>query len=475
MYKSSKAVFYCSFMATLFSISYGQSIHFVANSDSPEATAYNNSHKVALKSGEGINDTINVVFQSSDSVYIAVTTNSGYTWSTPVAFGQGISPAIDVNLSGFRHVAWQSLDNEIYYDCLDDWAPPVNVSQSAGMSTLPDLVADSSGVIHVVWVEQIGGYDHIYYRTAIGGGVSSDTVRISGYGSPDATCNHPSISIFHPGYRLYALWECYDPQCYSPYQIHLRYKEGTVWDTTRVWANYSPMRHPSIDYAHGQVYDTLSFCYEDSTSGNMEATFYGGNGGGYQTQGNSTYPVVSTVGSTWSYLFWQEESAGSNDIYFHLYYFNSGWSQGTLTYPESVRYPSVCGAYVVWTQGDSDPYSIYLADFGYPIGIAGAMQEQLIALTALPNPFSERITLIMAGSTMQTETRLRIYDSSGRLVTVLIAESVTSTQFMAQKNQRCTFVWNGLDDEGEKVPAGIYWCCPASSRDCPTMKVIKIN
>lgn len=60
---------------------------------------------------------------------------------------------------------------------------------------------------------------------------------------------------------------------YSPYQIHIRYKEGAHWSDIAVHAHYLPLRHSSLDFSHGE--DTLSLCYEDSSSGNLEATFGG--------------------------------------------------------------------------------------------------------------------------------------------------------------------------------------------------------
>ena len=457
-------------------ISHGQEVYFVANTNSPEATAYNNSHKIALKFGEGPNDTINIVFQSSDSIYIVFTTNGGQTWSTPAPVGQGTYPAIDVNLFGFRHVAWQSLDYDIYYDCLDDWSPPINVSQSPEQSVLPDLIADSNNVIHVVWSEQIDGHNQIYYRT-VSSGIPGDTIRISGYGSTAATYTHPSISMFHPNDRIYVAWECYDSLCYSPYQIHQRYREGSIWDSTSVQAHYLPIRHPSFDHSHG--WDTLSYCYEDSTSGNLEATFCGGNGGGCSTQGRSSYPVVSTVGFTWSYLFWQEDSAGYQDIYYDLYYEFSGWTNGSLratfNLQESVRFPNVCGAYVVWTQGDSAPYSIYLADFGYPIGVSENGQAPMTTITATPNPFNELTRFTLTIPTTKPGARLRVYDSSGRLVKTLHVGSDMSGIGLPGGDQKSSVVWGGDDIEGNELPAGVYWCCLIDINQKVVMKVIKVD
>lgn len=458
-----------------------QEVFFVANTNSPHATAYNNSHNIALKHGESINDTIYVVFVSSDSIYFIFTVNQGTRWSSPMPLCEGKFPAFDVCPSGFRHVAWQSADDEIYYDCLDDWSPPVNVSQSQDMSSLPDIVVDSNHVAHIAWAENVDGRNQIYYRTVVGS-MLGDTACVSGYGSNLATYDHPGISIFSPNNRVYVIWECYDSLCYSPYQIHLRYAEGDIWSPTRVWAHYLPMRHPSIDYSHGEPWDTLSFCYEDSTTGTMQATFYGGNGGGYATSGYSTYPVVSTVGPTWSYLFWQEDSAGDHYIFFDLYYFQSGWTHGCLGYQESVRFPSVCGAYVIWTQGDTIPYSIYFANFGYPIGIQEIQNPERIALSARPNPFTKLTTVsfgiehgaehfVLEGresSSYRRDIELNIYDAMGRVVKSFAGLSPDIGHMLSVK-------WFGEDNGGKELPAGVYWLRMSTQTQISMLKLVKVD
>lgn len=452
--------------------SFGQSIHFVAHTNSPEATAYNNSHKIAPKYGEFINDTIYVVFQSVDSVYFVFTTDRGNSWSPRIPVCEGRFPAFDACALGFRHVAWQSFDNDIYYDCLDDWSPPLNVSESSTPSSLPDLVVEPSNVAHITWVENVDDRDQIYYRS-VTNGMLDDTIRISGYGSNLATYDHPSISIFAPNNRIYVVWDCLDSLCYSPFQIHLRYTEDNIWSPTRVWTHHLPMRHPSIDYSHGQPQDTLSFCYEDSTTGTMQATFYGGNGGGYATQGYSTYPVVSTVGTTWSYLFWQDDSAGDENIFYDLYYFNTGWNHGGMNFQESIRFPSACGAYAVWTQGDSIPYSVYFGDFGYPIGIQEDRQMTTRHLIARPNPFSYQTDISYSipeviDSQRSTAINMEIYDSMGR--------SVRSFAVLPSDiSHQASVKWFGDDRAGNKLPAGVYWLRISKKNQISMLKVVKVD
>jgi len=463
-----------------FSLSAAQLQHeFVAYTNSADATAFNNSHKIVPRNGDIFSDTIHVVYHSSDSIYYVYTTDQGQTWQTPVAVYAGVYPALDVDIFGFRHLAWQYFDTnnnnyEIYYDCLDDWCPPLNVSETPTNSTLPDLVADSTGVVHLTWTDA----DQIYYRTCQNG-VLGDTFRLSGYGSVQATYSHPSTSIFIPDHRVYVVWECYDIECYSPYQIHYRYKEDDTWSSTTTWTSYLAMRHPSVDFSHGteSIYEELSLCYEDSTSGNMEATFFGGNGGGYATQGYSTYPVISTVGNTWSYLFWQEDSSGYDDICYHLYYCFSGWSSGSLrtilNIQEPVRFPNTCGAYLVWTQGNSPPYSVYFADFGYPIGIREDHQLRQISILARPNPFSQmteiRYKMADKGSyALGATLEFKIYNSTGQLVKSFSVQSSVGGHQLSVK-------WFGEDDIGNELPAGIYLCCIKDENGEYLEKVVKID
>jgi hypothetical protein len=444
----------------------------VTTVNSSDATAFSNSHKLATRNGELPSDTIHLVYHDNDSIFYTRSFDMGVSWQTPYSHSAGLYPAFDIYHNEIRHVAWQQFDPsdstyDVYYDCLDDWAPPVNISASSNNSTYPDVVADEHLMAHIVWVEEIGTQCHIYYRTCMGA-MPGDTVRISDFGSAEATYSYPSISLFSPSNRIYVCWDCLDTACYSPYQIHVRYKEGATWSPVEVYAHYLPQRHSSLDFGHGGV-EGLSFCYEDSTSGNLEATFVGGNGGGYATYGNSSYPVLTTVDDVWSYLYWQEDSAGYIDIYYDLYYFTTGWTQGTVRsvfgIDEPVRYPNSCGAFLVWTQGDAVPYTIYIADFGYPIGVRESQTPgHVSSINAHPNPFSERTTISSNLSPQQDRGTLHIFDVAGRLI----------RQFNHSAIQQFNdVVWDGRDDTGNNAPAGIYYCVLGDN--CAITKVTKLR
>jgi len=461
--------------------------NYVNSSHSFDATAFNNSHKIASPDFAMPGDSIHVVYHSLDSVLYTFTTDHGMTWTIPAFLDFGTYPGIDLDLFGFRHIVWQSPDTitgayEIYYDCLDDYSPPINVSETPSNSIFPDIVVDTLLTAHIVWVEDVASYNQIYYRPCHAG-MFGDTVRLSDFGSAEATSSYPSISIFQPNHRVYALWDCNDPGSYSPYQIHSRYLEDSTWSSTEAWASYLPLRHSSLDFCHG--FDSMSGAWEDSTSGNLEAFFLGGTpGGGYATSGLSDYPVVSTVGQTWSYLFWHEDSSGFEDIYYHLYYWT--WSEGTVrsvfSIDEPVRYPSCCGSFLIWTQGENPPYDIYFADFGYPVArteVKGINPQ--LQLSVLPNPFknntnisfgkapSNRITHSSNGTGSAKGKELNIYDAMGRVVRTW---SVNQWNLSNSVKSVC---WDGTNDSGGDLPAGIYFCTVYTNQGSIVEKVIKVK
>jgi len=449
---------------------------YVSSSNSIDATAFNNSHKIASPEFALPGDTIHVVYHSQDSILYTYTSDFGQSWQTPVLIDIGNYPGIDLDLYGFRHLVWQSLDTimgtyEIYYDCLDDYSPPINISETPNNSVSPDIVVDSLLTAHIVWAEDVASYNQIYYRSCHAG-MLGDTVRLSDFGTVQATSTLPSISIFQPNHRIYALWDCYDPQCYSPYQVHMKYLEDTTWSLTEAWASYLPLRHSSLDFDHGV--DSVSGAWEDSTSGNLEVFFLGGNpGGGYATPGLSNYPVVSTIGSIWSYLFWHEDSAGFEDIYYDLYYFMTGWANGTLrtafNIDEQVRHPSCCGSFLIWTQGQNPPYDIYFADFGYPIGIAET--ENLLTQNILqvqPNPFKDKTTIIFDKTRYAQSMEIDIYDAVGCLVKSL---SVPSSYSLVPS----AVSWDGTDFQGKRLSAGTYFCKVQANNKRVVLKIVKLD
>jgi hypothetical protein len=421
----------------------------ICSTNVSDATGPNNSHKIAMRHELG--DTIHLVFYSGDSV--KYTRSDGLTWESPQTVAKGIYPAIDVDQRGYRHIVYQVYDTtnhsyEVYYYCLDIRSPPRNISETPGNSINPAIVIDQNNVANIVWADNTYGQYRIYYRSYDLTNLS-DTFQVSTIGTEAAVHSYPSIGIYQPNNRIYVVWQYYDSLCYTPYQIYARYQESGVWqDISSLQGHWYPLRAPSLDYSHGE--DELSACWQDSSSGNMEVHFYGGSGGGYNTSGYSSAPVLSTVDGTWSYLFWQD---GDNDIFYHQYYFMYGWfSPGTFRQRfqinEAMYYPNCTGCYCVWTQGDTSPYKLYFTGFGYPIGIKEEVNNTL-DFKVEPNP-SEGLVKFSYSLLSASQVKVTIYDLAGKKVKTILSSR--------QNQGEHKLVWNSTDDLVRKLPSGVYLC-----------------
>ncbi len=65
-----------------------------------------------------------------------------------------------------------------------------------------------------------------------------------------------------------------------------------------------------------------------------------------------------------------------------------------------------------------------------------------------PNPFNPRTTIAFDLPRAESRVRLRIHDLQGRVVATLVAGALPSGRFR--------FVWDGTDDAGREVAAGVY-------------------
>lgn len=76
-----------------------------------------------------------------------------------------------------------------------------------------------------------------------------------------------------------------------------------------------------------------------------------------------------------------------------------------------------------------------------------------LPLTAAPNPFRTQVTVRLPLTASQRAlTSLRVYDAAGRLVRRLSVSCL-------QPSACASLVWDGTDESGRQVPAGVYHCC----------------
>lgn len=420
-------------------IIFGQNL--ISFSNSPVATGMSNGGKI-FSFPHLYSETLHCVFQKNDSICYARSTDGGTNWQTNLVL-PGRNPSIYLSPDGFRHIVWEkdtAGNSEIYYYCLDIRSPPRNISQTPGKSYLPSLFVDSNsfwGGAHIVWADSSFGKSRIYYRK-----LDSDTFQITNFDTPQVQDHsYPTIGCFEQG-RIYVFWQCYNSQNL----IYSRYLESDTWaDPMVIDSSASPLLHPSCDLTGGEDF---SLGYEDYRQGNPDCRFYGGNGGGYSTQGVSTYPVLSTIGYTWSYLAWMEDNA---DICLHLYYFMSGWSSFRLRslfqIQEKTTLPNFYGAHLIWTQGDSSPYKVMYHFFGYPIGISEAKRPEGTETQQYAGLPSSIRRLKSAPTTFRFQSKnsfiATIYNINGSKI-----KEITSNNGAA--------IWDGKDRSGKRVNPGIY-------------------
>lgn len=151
----------------------------------------------------------------------------------------------------------------------------------------------------------------------------------------------------------------------------------------------------------------------------------------------------------------------------------NGWSQGTVrsvfNIEEPIRFPSCCGSFVIWTQGENPPYDIFFTDFGYPVGSAETKRITTQSrLSIWPNPFRQTTTIKFQAPRTKSQIELKIYDVPGRLIksfSLPTAYSLVST----------TISWDGSDLTDREVPAGIYFCVTEIDQGSIVEKIIKVE
>jgi hypothetical protein len=106
-----------------------------------------------------------------------------------------------------------------------------------------------------------------------------------------------------------------------------------------------------------------------------------------------------------------------------------------------------------------------------PVGISERISDDLknLKLEVTPNPFANKTTLKITGNPSRSgKAIIKIYDITGQVIVSMpidINGIVSST----------IVIWDGKDDAGKRMPAGIYFFSIKSDRSIEVKKVIKLN
>lgn len=401
----------------------------VCTTNNQFATGPSSSHRLgAVRELVGaFGDTVHFVFTSHQAARICTGVFAGgVSWSEPALIDtHGYRPAIDCRPDGHRYVVWSHIDStgwgQVFFRDLDTAMASLQLSDPPYSGSHPDVFCDDSGRAHIVWQEEYADSSDIWYRTWHNGVLSSPFVVSSEPGYEENS--DPSISCFDDGISV--TWLAYDSALASPWSLKKRRLVNGQWQPVElVWHSSRELAEPSLDFGRGTD-EAFGVCWAESTAGGFDPHYLGGNGGGYSTRWEASCPVVSNLGTTWSYLFWQDDSEGVSDIRTHFYYFMNGWDAGYsirqfFGIDENIWQPTCLGALVLWVQGEPENQRVMYAYFDYPIGVAESPARKASRrLSVRPNPVRAHARVAAPGP-------VSVFDRTGRLVAAVDAAGQTS-------------------------------------------------
>jgi hypothetical protein len=436
----------------------------VATTDMPEATAFNNGHKMAIEGWVMPSSPLHAVYTSANDVFYSSSSNRGGGWSTPVNVSQTSGPSrypaiVRDSVHNTLFVVWQDStpgQNDIYLSSNQggSWSTPINVSNTSGQSIHPALEADHLGRLHLVYADNSTGNNEIYYQ-CYQSGAWLDTLNLS---RNTGLSDFPSIGAY--GDDVYVCWE---DKTSGNYRIFRRFWNGTTWSTADTLTSASvSSRHPSLSCpASWDV--QFSVTWEDSGSGGFGVRVIGINYGGGVGSQPDLYPVISNVGTTWAYLCWQDRDTVKGSSY---YFMEGGW--GPYTAGQG-HYPSLLGSNLLYTQGDSIPYRVMYSGGYYPIGVEEDAQVNNtlpLALSLHPNPSPGRVTVELSLPQLASLS-LEVYDLRGALLRTLARTTLPPG--------RHEFLWDGRDTHGHPLPSGVYLIRASAGPETQTARVLLLR
>ena len=410
----------------------------------------------------------------------------GYEWSEPEQVSAmdttfSYDPSIEVDSLGRPHVVWNHRaifpDADAYYSYRTDtgWTEPLNLATHGSTQYAPDICIDSRGFIHVVWSDYWPGNGDIYHKY-YDGCVWSDYTNIS---SDPIDSGEPHIVVDSED-NLHVVWRQLSSSSMNN-EIFYSKSDGIYWSEkiNISQSTYQSSTQPCIaldsnDNPHvvwkqsfgGQVYEIYySYFdgYEWTEPENITNLGFHSLAQSFAINNNNTKCLLFSLASP------------IGDPYVH-YSFNTGfhWSipdtifedyTGTFTAVavDSNGVFHACMTLALNTYGDIG-YTYYQS----PSSVikAGDSNYDKISLSCSPNPFNSSIN-ISFNLSKKSEVILKVYNIHGQNIAKLIEEEMSSSQH--------SFIWDGLNDNGQKISTGIYFITLNTKNGSTVQKVLFIK
>jgi len=319
--------------------------------------------------------------QGNWEIFYKRSTDSGASWSVPVRLTWNITvsmfPSVATDSGNLAHVVWQEFilgKGEIFYKRSVEggvsWSGLNRLTWNAGASAYPSIAADSSGSIHVVWMDNTPGNYEIFYKRSTDSGITwSGLTRLTWNAG---VSEFPVIATNSSG-ALHVVWQEYVT---GYYQIVYKHSSdgGTSWsEPTRLTWNAGATGIPTIaaDSSGG-----VHVLWHDNTPGNYEIFYKRSTDSGTTwsrlnrltwNSGDSYFQSIVADSSDGIHVVWNDNTSGGYEIY----YKNSPdggatwsvltrltWSAGASWYP-SISADSSSGIHVVWQDFTPGNYELF--------------------------------------------------------------------------------------------------------------------
>jgi len=437
--------------------------------DSASYTSWNNARYIVPGPGSLIHVFWSDTRDGNGEIYYKRSTDKGTTWSSDVRLTQALNlshlPAV-AQSGGILHLVWadnRSGNDEIFYKRSSDsgttWDADFRLAFNSRSSTLP-AVASSDSMVHVVWMDYRDGNYEIYYKRSTDSGISwAPDERLT---IDTALSQYPSVCSSGP--EVHLVW--FDSKAGTPEVFYRRSTdEGASWQPdTLLTVPPDTAAYPCIS-ASGE---TVCVVWHDFRDGfpNSEVYFKRSTNAGLTwfsdsrltfSTGVSQCPSLFVSGSN-IHVAWEDRRTGNSEVFYKRSQ-NGGMSWESdvrLTYASGYSwYVGISAAdscvFLVWDDTRDGNYEVYFKrnpTGNLPSGVE--VQEKRVQL---PTGFIFRPNPFTSFTTFQghSSERFALYDISGRKVGVYKGDRI-----------------------GEGLSAGVYFLRP-EGKDVKPLRVVKIR